>query len=394
MRMKKIFTLLMTCLLGCVASVKADEVKVYLEDEDGNQLYKSYSTELTYDKETGGFTLANFVDASNTEFTFKFDPNMEVNSYTGIEILSNSKEDEDDYVYVLNQNSKYPYCYVYGLTDDEKIRIRYPQIYNNKSYTYIYRCDKEEYGYDYYACINLCGWDADLENWFDLCVTFYFNMPTDKPSVEIPENAEDVKLEICNFQGKQIAEPFEASIWKNDEGNYVIYDFLNSDTSFEFSLKKKLNVDDTCGINIAGKTYIDSDYPEYVYLLNSSEKYPSLKFTPVDGSTLSEVEYPCVYNDPEYSYVLRVDQADNNGYNYMARLSMVGFDADDNDVDFYVYFYFDTTKIPGTPSNVDVIGNDNAPVEYFNLQGVKVTNPENGMFIRRQGNEVKKVVIR
>ena len=36
----------------------------------------------------------------------------------------------------------------------------------------------------------------------------------------------------------------------------------------------------------------------------------------------------------------------------------------------------------------------NAPVEYYNLQGVRVANPENGIFIRRQGNKVSKVAIR
>lgn len=35
-----------------------------------------------------------------------------------------------------------------------------------------------------------------------------------------------------------------------------------------------------------------------------------------------------------------------------------------------------------------------APVEYFNLQGIRVANPEGGVFIRRQGNKVEKVVIR
>ena len=35
-----------------------------------------------------------------------------------------------------------------------------------------------------------------------------------------------------------------------------------------------------------------------------------------------------------------------------------------------------------------------APVEYFNLQGVKVENPENGLYIVRQGNKVSKQLIR
>ena len=38
--------------------------------------------------------------------------------------------------------------------------------------------------------------------------------------------------------------------------------------------------------------------------------------------------------------------------------------------------------------------NDNAPVEYYNLQGVLVNNPENGMYIRRQGTKATKIVLK
>lgn len=47
-------------------------------------------------------------------------------------------------------------------------------------------------------------------------------------------------------------------------------------------------------------------------------------------------------------------------------------------------------------SGIDGIGADfdeNAPVEYFNLQGIRVDNPENGLYIRRQGNKVEKVIL-
>ena len=36
---------------------------------------------------------------------------------------------------------------------------------------------------------------------------------------------------------------------------------------------------------------------------------------------------------------------------------------------------------------------ENAPVEYFNLQGVKVAAPENGVFVKKQGSKVTKVVL-
>lgn len=42
----------------------------------------------------------------------------------------------------------------------------------------------------------------------------------------------------------------------------------------------------------------------------------------------------------------------------------------------------------------DVMVEDaDAPVEWFNLQGIRVANPENGIYIRRQGNKVEKVVL-
>lgn len=49
--------------------------------------------------------------------------------------------------------------------------------------------------------------------------------------------------------------------------------------------------------------------------------------------------------------------------------------------------------IPKSSEGVESIELDaNAPIEYFNLQGVRVANPENGLFIARQGNKAVKVV--
>lgn len=54
-----------------------------------------------------------------------------------------------------------------------------------------------------------------------------------------------------------------------------------------------------------------------------------------------------------------------------------------------------TLSTSGTPTGVeDVTVDENAPVEYYNLQGVRVANPENGIYIRRQGSKVSKVLVR
>ena len=52
-------------------------------------------------------------------------------------------------------------------------------------------------------------------------------------------------------------------------------------------------------------------------------------------------------------------------------------------------------EIPGLSgiSNVTV-ADENAPVEYYNLQGVRVANPESGLYIKRQGNKATKVLVK
>jgi hypothetical protein len=66
---------------------------------------------------------------------------------------------------------------------------------------------------------------------------------------------------------------------------------------------------------------------------------------------------------------------------------------------FYLYIYLPSDESAsegeGDTSSISNIAVDaNAPVEYFNLQGVRVANPENGLFIRRQGNKATKVLVK
>ena len=62
-------------------------------------------------------------------------------------------------------------------------------------------------------------------------------------------------------------------------------------------------------------------------------------------------------------------------------------------------FYLDNIRVSNTllaDAGVrDIIADTdkNAPVEFYNLQGVRVANPENGLYIRRQGNRSTKILI-
>lgn len=52
---------------------------------------------------------------------------------------------------------------------------------------------------------------------------------------------------------------------------------------------------------------------------------------------------------------------------------------------------FTTDKLAGIS---DITADDNAEAEYYRLDGVKVSEPSNGIYIRRQGNKVTKVIVK
>lgn len=59
-------------------------------------------------------------------------------------------------------------------------------------------------------------------------------------------------------------------------------------------------------------------------------------------------------------------------------------------------WFLDNIKLHNAESGAvaDIVVDENAPVEYFNLLGVRVENPENGIYIRRQAGKVSKVLVK
>ena len=43
-------------------------------------------------------------------------------------------------------------------------------------------------------------------------------------------------------------------------------------------------------------------------------------------------------------------------------------------------------------SVINIVADEDAPEEYFNLQGMKVNKPSSGVFIKRKGDKVSKVI--
>lgn len=64
------------------------------------------------------------------------------------------------------------------------------------------------------------------------------------------------------------------------------------------------------------------------------------------------------------------------------------------DEDVITYGFARIGKLAGEPAAIESVTADNdAPVEYFNLQGIRVANPGHGIFIKRQGNKADKIIL-
>ena len=81
---------------------------------------------------------------------------------------------------------------------------------------------------------------------------------------------------------------------------------------------------------------------------------------------------------------------------------MVGFASSvnaDGTVNIYQFnpgirlakYVFDATGEGGVEGTIAT--DANAPVKYYNLQGVEIANPENGLFIKKQGAKAEKVIL-
>lgn len=111
---------------------------------------------------------------------------------------------------------------------------------------------------------------------------------------------------------------------------------------------------------------------------------------------IAMTEEPENFLMPSFGYFWRGSLADVEGLTrdgwYQLRISMT--DADGNSQVQTIYPAFCVEKFAGVES-VDAADDADAPVEYFNMQGQRVTNPAAGqILVRRQGSEVSKTVVR
>ena len=139
-------------------------------------------------------------------------------------------------------------------------------------------------------------------------------------------------------------------------------------------------------------SFYDSVNEGYLY---NSEQANRLKVT--NSEELLEYTKATITFDDETSIASikfnEVENYNNLFFNLNAQNNNPLFSCykEDTSAGTPVYLY---QRVGDIPTGIeDTMVDENAPVEYYNLQGVKVANPENGIFIKKQGGRTSKVVL-
>ena len=160
--------------------------------------------------------------------------------------------------------------------------------------------------------------------------------------------------------------------------DYTVIDAYGSFTKEEFEIDYDHQDDGTYLPDGPQLDFYSELYDAYGLKLKSSE------ISYVDGDKANGIDYQSEFSanvtyDPTHGYPLEyIGQSTYDGQapRYTERI---------------VYSdYFDAYEAGVN----DIVIDRNAPVEYYNLQGVRVETPAPGLYIRRQGNTATKVLVK
>ncbi len=160
----------------------------------------------------------------------------------------------------------------------------------------------------------------------------------------------------------------KVAMWTN-KGNRDVYVVKGSDAkALAFGTDVKVS-----GYVQATNNDVPEDSPLFGYMLYQED-------IPTKGTEGSDAFVIGAGNRPVWVWLTFSAKA-NETYYVFNKNTQIGFGG------------FEFTSTGGSAAIDDILSEDNAPVEYFNLQGIRVANPENGLYIRRQGKNVSKVIL-
>lgn len=363
-------------------SVSLDSKKVTCDKTFESELLKF---------EDGNYCITNFL-GSNRPLVFSVDsvPSGDYGYYKIVGLnTKNESVNGSTYRYLYSNGERYSVNLKYNGEEHEFTDVR---IYQNVKYTY-----SEDLSYfdDYEKAtlFRFYGMTGDVET------RFYMEFDYGKyEPIEETGDPEDVTLYLDTYNYdtenyEEYAKSVNSELKKFTKNIYEIPDFLNSGQPLDFTFE-----DPEAGsysLMTIEQTYeAYAGYDPYLY----GTGYYTIKLDKIVNEATDEYETETIEYvgyTPDYAYVYKytAEEAAQYGYNYSFNMMIYGFIGDDDSDDIYVSFNFDKVNNGGSVGVENVVS-DNAPVEYYTISGMKVENPQGGIYIRKQGSEVKKIIIK
>lgn len=225
---------------------------------------------------------------------------------------------------------------------------------------------------------------TDVDGKAEHVYTIKFKAPRVFTGIEYPGQITKLTMDMGEGAADLIDEPTNASIWMTQKGMKRIVDVLLPD----FTLPDIGNLGDILVEDVTRTYNNNNGNPIYVYSGHVDDLQLKLEEVPihavVDLEGTSDV-------DGNVSFKIHVKWDQNATQSMVAREA-----AEPNYIPIEVEFNGKTAtpEVPTGINDVTVDGSD-APVEYFDLQGIRVSNPQAGrMVIRRQGTNVEKILVK
>ena len=406
MLMKKFVTCAALALMGaCAIPANAETAKIFINSYSYVGVYNDVAVDAEIVRlEDGSYSIPNFL-GSDAPLSFKFTkPAVSMEKNYNVEVTSPMEYDTDyDCYYLMNSEGDYLECEY--TSDDTTYFLFDPSIYFGESTeTYIQWSesgaikrgyDGQNYNFEYGLTLEADGYITTNPNtdfpddefnyiWFEI----YFNGIEESNVL----NAQEITVYIEDYNDNTVANPFVTNLIANNDGSFTITDVMNSGQPISFKFTEP-EVNSWADFEITSPLDTSETYP-YLMSENGKDYLYCIVYGYNDSEGPTEFNFPYVYLDGSGIYRYDLNDSDNT-YEYYATICLNAFLEDDSLVGwFYLNFFFNRSS-NGDDAAVNVISADeNAPVEFFNLNGMRIENPSNGIFIRKQGNNVKKIVVR
>lgn len=225
-------------------------------------------------------------------------------------------------------------------------------------------------------CVVFTCYSSEATDWYDAGYVYIYVYWLDIPNPVSSEPVAQYTAQIWQYWSEAL---YYTDLYEYEDGTIQVVDFMGDGLSGDVWIKGDadagiLDVLNAWVVNLGDEE--EPDYYKYLFV-KDQENNSWIGYWTFDGDDSWYVEGdPTYVEDPaeQYNNLAAFDVMDDVNYDYES-----------------IFILWD--KVADGVSSV-AAEEENAPVEYYNLNGVRIENPISGIYIVKQGSKVTKQVIR